>query len=102
MPKLNPKIRREMMIVAALRLASKPGGWMALTHEAIAKEAHCSYGLVHFHLGGISSVRSKLVKAAIKQENFDVLIQALTAGDPEAQKMRPLLRAKAFAHVAGA
>lgn len=98
MPHLTPKVRCELILVSALRLASVPGGWNRLTLMGIAKEAHCTHGLILHYFGSISALRRKLVKAAIKQENFDVLVQALTAGDPEAKKMRPLLKQKAFAH----
>lgn len=102
MPRLTKKFRRELILAAALKLASVPGGWNSLTLVAIGKEAHCTHGLILHHFGSIAALRRTLVKIAIKQENFDVLIQALTAGDPEAKKMRPLLRQKAFAHTLGA
>ena len=98
--KLHPRIRTESMLAAALRIASKPGGWTTLTAAAIADEANCSYGLVCLYLGSIACIRREVVKAAIRQENFDVLIQALISNDPEANRMKPLLRQKAFAHVA--
>ena len=96
--KLTPQVRCELIITAALQLASKPGGWNTLTLVGIAKQAHCTHGLVLHHFGSIASLRRALVKAAIKQENFDVLTQALVANDPEANRMKPLLRQKAFAH----
>lgn len=96
------KIRCESILVAALKLASPPGGWSSLTLVGIAREAGCSHGLICHHFGSIAALRRKLVRTAIKQENFDVLTQALMAGDPEAKKMRPLLRQKAFARTLGA
>ena len=96
---LNSAIRRDLLLVVALRLAGAPGGWTKLTRRAIAENSKCSEGLVSAHLGSMASIRSLLVKTAIKQENWDILIQALIANDPEAQRMRPLLKEKAFAHV---
>lgn len=96
--KLTPRVRCELILTAALQLASEPGGWNALTLTKIAKQAHCTHGLVLHHFGSIAALRRKLVKTAIKQENFDVLTQALIANDPEANRMKPLLRQKAFAH----
>lgn len=95
---LTPRIRIEQMLAAALKIASKPGGWSALTLVGIAREAHCTHGLVIHYFGSLDALKRMLIKAAIKQENFDVLIQALVAGDPEAKRMKPLLRQKAFAH----
>lgn len=96
--KLTPRVRCELILTAALQLASEPGGWNTLTLVKIAKQAHCTHGLVLHHFGSVAALRRKLVRAAIKQENFDVLTQALVAGDPEANRMKPLLRNKAFAH----
>jgi AcrR family transcriptional regulator len=101
MHRLTPRVRCETILAAALKLASQPGGWNTLTLVKVAKEAHCTHGLICHHFGSAAALRRKLVRVAIKQENFDVLIQALTAGDPEAKKMRPLLRQKAFAHTLG-
>jgi AcrR family transcriptional regulator len=95
---LTSHARTEMILAAALRLASNPGGWSALTLVGIAKESHCTHGLICHYFGSLSSLKRILVKVAIKQENFDVLIQALVAGDPEALRMKPLLRQKAFSH----
>jgi AcrR family transcriptional regulator len=96
--KLIPRVRMELILTAALQIASEPGGWNSLTLVKIAKQAHCTHGLVLHHFGSIAALRRKLVRTAIKQENFDVLTQALVAGDPEANRMKPLLRHKAFAH----
>lgn len=98
MARLTPRIRCELILSAALKLASEPGGWNKLTLVKIARECHCTHGLILHHFGSIDALKRKLVRTAIKQENFDVLIQALTADDPEAKRMRPLLRQKAFAH----
>ncbi len=100
MPRLTPKIRCELILSHALKLASEPGGWSTLTLAKIANEVSCTHGLILHHFGSITALRRKLVKIAVKEENFDVLIQALMAGDPEAKRMEPLLRKKAFAHIA--
>lgn len=100
--KLTPRVRCELIITAALKLASRPGGWNSLTLVKIATEAHCTHGLVLHHFGSISALRRKLVRTAIKEENFDVLTQAIMAAEPEAMKMRPMLRQKAFSHTLGA
>lgn len=96
--KLTPRVRCELILVAALKLASQPGGWNKLTLAAVAAEAHCTHGLICKYFGSVAALRRKLVRVAIRQENFDVLTQALIANDPEANRMKPLLRQKAFAH----
>jgi AcrR family transcriptional regulator len=96
--KLTPRVRCDLIITAALELASEPGGWNQLTLVKIATKAHCTHGLILHHFKSMSALRRNLVRAAIKQENFEVLTQALMAADPEAMRMRPMLRQKAFAH----
>jgi AcrR family transcriptional regulator len=98
MPRLTSRVRCDLILSAALRLASEPGGWNSLTIAKVAIECHCTPGLIFHFFKSAKSLRSKVVRAAIKQENFDILIQALTAGDPEAKRMKPMLRNKAFAH----
>jgi len=100
--RLTPRKRRESIIVAALHLASAKGGWNRLTRAAIAEHAGCSTGCVSGHLGSMDSIRALLVKVAIKQENFDILIQALSAGHPAAEYMKPMLKQKALSHLTGA
>ena len=100
--RLTPRKRRESIIVAALQLASNPGGWNRLTRAAIAERAGCSTGCVSLHLGSMDAIRSLLVRVSIKQEYFDVLIQALSAGHPAAERMKPMLRQKALSHLTGA
>src|ERR1700744_1971065 len=74
------KKRKESIIAAALKLASQPGGWAKFTQASIASEAGCSYGLVSFPFGSIEAIRSLIVRAAIKRNNYAVLAQAMLAG----------------------
>ena len=97
--KMNPKIRYELILNAALAICSEPGGWNTLTIQKVAQQAHCTSGLVYHYFGSIDSLRRKLVKVSIKRENFDVLIQALTSAHPEALKMNRLLQQLVFAHM---
>src|ERR1700722_4989526 len=97
---MKPRIRKQWILVAALDIAGRPGGWSELTAVGIAREAKCTPGLVFHYLGSIACINREVVKAAIKQELFDILIQALIANHPEAARMKPLLKQKAFAHVA--
>lgn len=98
-PHWNTRIGRDVILVAAIQIAEQPGGWVRLTRASIAKRAKCSPGLVSAHLGSMDSLRASLVRVSIKQENFDILIQALMAQNPEACKMRPLLKQKALSHI---
>lgn len=100
--RLTLRKRRESIVVAAVHLASTPGGWSRLTRFAIAERAGCSTGCVSLHLGSMDAIRAMLVRVSIKQENFDILIQALSAGHPAAERIKPMLRQKALSHLTGA
>jgi len=80
--------KREGILAAASKLASEPGGWSSLTRAGIAYEACCSPALVSHYCGSMAAVHRLLVKSAIKQENYDLLIQAVAAGHPETLKIR--------------
>ena len=94
--RFKPRVRREMILIAALRVARRPGGWSTMTRERIAKEAHCSEGLVSVYLGSMDSVRRHVMKAAIKYEYFDLIAQGLATGDKYAQALSPVLQHKAL------
>jgi len=98
-PHWNTRIGREVILVAAIHLAEQPGGWVRLTRAAIANKAKCALTRPGEHLGSMESLKDKLVRVAIKQDNFDILIQALMAQNREACKMRPLLKQKALSHI---
>jgi AcrR family transcriptional regulator len=95
MPKQQVAARKRSILEAAIRIASKPGGWVRLTRVAIATEASCSQALVSHYLGSVAQIQVTVIRAAIKRENYDLLIQAVAAGHPEAQK----IRAKTLAHL---
>jgi hypothetical protein len=97
MSRLNPIARREVILIAAMRLARKPGGWAALTRARIANEARCADSLVSQRLGSMDVVRRTLMKTAIKHEYFDLIAQGLAAGDPSARALSPIIKHKAAA-----
>ncbi len=86
-----------MILIAALRIARKPGGWSGMTRASIAKEAHCAEGLVSRYLGSMDAVRRAVMKAAIKYEYLDLIAQGLASGDKYAQSISPVLQHKAIA-----
>lgn len=77
----HPRVRRELILQAALISASRPGGWSKLTRQAIAKEAGCSEALVSRYLGDIPSIRKAIMKAAIKKELMEIIVQSIAAHD---------------------
>jgi len=86
----NPTIRQEMILKAAIAVANQPGGWLSLTRAAIAVEADCSDGLVSRYLGDMDNIRRRVMKAAIKDGNTDVIMQSVVAHDGYAPKKAKL------------
>ena len=97
MSRQKPQARAEVILIAAMRIARRHGGWACLTRARIATEARCSDGLVSQRLGSMDVVRRTLMKMAIKHEYFDLIAQGLAAGDPSARALSPILKHKAAA-----
>jgi hypothetical protein len=83
-------IRREMMLKAAIIVASRPGGWSTMTRAAIASQADCSDGLVSLYLGSMQKVRRRVMKAAIQSGLTDIIVQSVVAHDGFAPKSATL------------
>ena len=97
MSRLKPQARAEVILIAAMRIARRPGGWASLTRARIATEARCADSLVTLRLGSMDAIRRTLMKRAIKHEYFDLIAQGLAAGDPSARALSPILKHKAVA-----
>lgn len=80
------KVRRQIMLAAALRLASCPGGWYTLTRQKIAKASLCSEALVSRYLGNMPEVRKAIMREAIRREILEIISQSIAAHDGYAVK----------------
>lgn len=98
-----PAIRRELVLKAAVAVASNPGGWARLTREAIAREADCSDGLVSRYLGDMPEARKAVMKYAIKEEILEIIVQSVAAHDGYAVKkwLPSALKQRAIASLLG-
>lgn len=101
--RFKPTIRRELILAAAIQVASRKGGWASLTRERIANEAGVSDGLVSRYLGDMPAARKAIIKAAIKAENLEIIIQSIVAHDGFAvKKLLPTeLKQRAIASLLG-
>ena len=93
--RLRPADRKQEILNAAIKVAGRPGGWGKLTRDAVAKEAACSEGLVSKYFGTMIAFRRSIMRAAIQARNLAVVAQGLAAGDTNAQKAPPELKAAA-------
>jgi AcrR family transcriptional regulator len=98
-----PDIRRELVLKAAVAVASRAGGWSRMTREAIAREAKCSDGLISRYLGDMPKVRKAVMKHAIKHELLEIIIQSIGAHDGYAVKqwLPAALKKRAIASLLG-
>ena len=93
--RLHPDDRKQQILTAAIKVAGHPGGWGKLTRDAVAKEAGCAEGLVSKYFGTMIAFRRSIMRAAIQARNLAVVAQGLAAGDTNAQKAPPELKAAA-------
>ena len=99
--RLQPDDRKNQILTAAIRVASRPGGWAKLTREAVAKEAACAEGLPSKYFGTMVNFRRTIMREAIRLGELNVIVQGLVAGDKCAQKAPPELKAAAVESLAG-
>jgi AcrR family transcriptional regulator len=98
--RLRPDNRKEQILDAAVKVASRPGGWSKLTREAVAREAKCADALVSKYFGTMSTFRRTIMRAAIVQADLSVIAQGIAAGDKYAQKVDADLKSRALATLA--
>lgn len=99
--KFAPAVRRELILIAAVRVARQPGGWQSLTRTAVADAAECSPALVSRTLGDMDSVRASVMKRAIRYQYLDLIAQGLAAGYPQCLRLSPVLKHKAVSQLVG-
>jgi len=98
--RLKPEIRKEQILVAAIAVAARPGGWNKLSREAVAREAECSDSLISVHFGTMVAFKRTIMRAAIKGTILPVIAQGIAAGDKSAIKAPADLKSKALATLA--
>lgn len=94
--RLQPSDRKELIIEAALNVASRPGGWSTMTREAVAKAAEVSDALVSMHFGTMVQFRRSVMRAAVAREVLPVIAQGVVMGDKTALKADASLKSKAI------
>lgn len=94
--RLKPQDRKELIIDAALKVASRPGGWSSMTREAVAKAAEVSDALVSLHFGTMIQFRRSVMRAAIAREVLPVIAQGVAMWDKTALKADASLKKKAI------
>ncbi len=70
-------LRREQLVRAGLELLAETG-WTGLTARAVAARAGTHQGLVHYHFGGLPTLKREIAGAAVR-EAFEPAVSVLTA-----------------------
>jgi hypothetical protein len=101
--RLEPKERKGLVLQAAIDVSRQPGGWSRLTRERIALQAGVSDGLVSVYLGSMDAAKRMIMRAAIKGEIVEIIVQSLVAHDGYAVTnwLPKTLKQKALASVLG-
>lgn len=96
MTRLQPEIREEQILAAALNVA-KVVGYTHVTRDEAAHEAGVSPALISVRLGTMANFRRKLMRYAVRMKCLPVIAQGLVARDIHALKAPIELRQKALA-----
>lgn len=90
----NPTLRQENILNVALQVATERG-YNVMTREAIAERAGVSESLVSRYFSTMVQLRRAVMRAAINQENIEVIAQGLAIKDKHARKAPTELKNKA-------
>lgn len=84
--RLDPKVRREQILAAAVTLAKKHG-YSRITREAITQAAGVSPRLLNYYYSTMEQLKRDVMRYAIKNKVLEVIAQGLVAKDPHALKV---------------
>jgi|SRR5208282_5843763 len=98
MTRMKPKDRQAIILDAAVRM-SRNYGYQNVTRADVAGAAECSEALVSNYFGTMVQLRRAVVRAAIKQRDHAIILQAIAANDPHAKKIPTELKVESLASV---
>lgn len=97
--RMNPDDRREMILDAAVRTAKKIG-WRNITRDGVAVAAQVSGALVTRYFGDIKSLRTEVMRVAVRDNLHTIVADGLAAQHPVARRAHIETKQKALAHLA--
>ena len=93
--RLDPSVRRDWILVAALELA-KQKSYDRLTRDEIADAACVTGATFHHYFGKIADFRELIVSVAIEEEILPIIAHALAGGNAKAHALPLELKQKAI------
>lgn len=79
--RMDPKARKNEILIAAVALATKTGGFGKLTRKSVAEKAGCSEALVSRYFNTVSNLKRAVMRVAVKDEILSVIGQGVACGD---------------------
>lgn len=98
--RLDPRVRKEQVIAAALRVAAKHG-YLQMQRDDIADEAGVSGVRVSQLFGTMTKLRRVVMRHAVKNENHEVIAQGLVARDRHAMNASEEVKKAALDSILG-
>lgn len=83
---------RRAMIVATAETMSANGGLYSWTLTDVADQIGITPPGVKYYFGSVQQLRGDIIRAAIKNEVVDIVVQAVVTRDPLADNIPGLLR----------
>lgn len=93
--RLNPALRKEQILEAAIELAIK-NGYQHVTRDTIASHAGVTYSLVTHYFNTMPQLKRAIMRAAISREIVEIIAQGLASRDPQALKASDELKQRAL------
>lgn len=92
--KLKPEIRKELIIEAAISVAEEVG-YLNIQRVDVANKAGCASGTVNRYYGTMNQLKIDVLRHAIKNENYTVIMQGITNNAPQMKKVSDDLKQRA-------
>lgn len=96
--RLTRDARKEAVLLAAVKLSEKPGGFSKFQRADVAAAAGCSASLINHYFSNLDGLRKAIVMHSISTMNLRVLGQALACGHHAAKRLDGDLKRRALAH----
>jgi hypothetical protein len=92
--RVNPDLRKDQILKIAIAVARKYGCHKT-TRDEIAHRAGVSMGLVSHYFGTMKKLRRTIMRAAIVNEELEIIAKGLANNDPYARKASDDLKQRA-------
>lgn len=92
--RIEPGLRRELILNAALEL-SKKIGYTKLTRDAVADDCKIASSLVARYFDTMAALKCAVMQAAISKQILEVIAQGLVIKDPKTLRLDDKLKNKA-------